>query len=166
MSLVTAEINSKVASVVDLIPIRFWSFPQEVLKVVLGTGLNVHRETSGGSRFVNNSLLVFYKWSKTRPSSHTSLFFLVTFTKACPTPIQNNMHSWWIEIKEIPKYKLYNNIGDLSKTAFWYHRNNTKRNPWVMLCSHCPINDSSGYLHITVYLAVMLQASWHTAEGK
>ena len=23
-----------------------------------------------------------------------------------------------------------------------------------MLCSHCPINDSSGYLHNTVYLAV------------
>ena len=35
-----------------------------------------------------------------------------------------------------------------------------------MLCSHYPINDSSGYLHVTVYLAVMLQASWHTTEGK
>ena len=34
-----------------------------------------------------------------------------------------------------------------------------------MLCSHSPINDSYGYLHIIVYLAVMLQASWHTAEG-
>ena len=34
-----------------------------------------------------------------------------------------------------------------------------------MLYSYCPINDSSGYLHNTVYLAVMLQASWHTAEG-
>ena len=34
-----------------------------------------------------------------------------------------------------------------------------------MLRSHFPINDSSGYLHTTVYLAVMLQASWHTAEG-
>ena len=33
-----------------------------------------------------------------------------------------------------------------------------------MLCSHCPINDSSGCLHIIVYLAVMLQASWHTAK--
>ena len=28
-----------------------------------------------------------------------------------------------------------------------------------------PINDSFRYLHITVYLAVMLQAPWHTAEG-
>ena len=34
-----------------------------------------------------------------------------------------------------------------------------------MLCSHCPINDSSDYLHNAVYLAVMLQESWHTAEG-
>ena len=37
-----------------------------------------------------------------------------------------------------------------------------KRIPSVMLCSHCPMNDSSGCLHITVYLAVMLQASWHS----
>ena len=33
-----------------------------------------------------------------------------------------------------------------------------------MLCSHCAINDSSGYLHTTIYLAVMLQVSWHNAE--
>ena len=30
------------------------------------------------------------------------------------------------------------------------------------LMTHCPSNDSS---QITVYLTVMLQASWHTAEG-
>ena len=84
--------------------------------------------------------------------------------KVCPMPIQNNIHCWWIEIKKSPKYKLNDNIGDLSKTTFWYHSNDTKRNPWVMLCSHCPINDSSGCLHIIVYLAVMLQASWHTAK--
>ena len=41
----------------------------------------------------------------------------------------------------------------------------TPRGTLGLLCSHCPINDSSGCLHITVYLAVMLQASWHTAEG-
>ena len=163
MSLFTAEANSKVTSVVNFIPSKVWSLPQEVSKVVLHTGLNVHRETSGGSRFVTNSLLVCYKCSKRIPSSYTSMVFLVTFTKACPIPIQNNIHSWVIEIKEIPKYKLH--IGDLSKTTFWYHNNDTKRNPWVMLCSHCPINDSSGYLHTTVYLAVMLQTSWHTAEG-
>ena len=80
-------------------------------------------------------------------------------------PIQNNMHCWWTEIKERPKYKIYDNIEDLSKTTFWYHSNDTKRNPWVMLCSHCQINDSSSCLHITVYLEVTLQAIWHTAEG-
>ena len=79
--------------------------------------------------------------------------------------IQNNMHCWWIEIKESPKYKLHENIWDLSKTTFLYHNNDTKRNRWVILCSHCPISHSFSCLHITVYLAVMLQASWHTAEG-
>ena len=34
-----------------------------------------------------------------------------------------------------------------------------------MLCSLFPTKDSSGYLHSTVYLAGMLQASWNTAEG-
>ena len=165
MPLFTAETNSKVTSVVNFIPSTFWSLPQEVSKVVLHTGLNMHRETSGGSRFVTNSLLVCYKCSKRRSSSYSSLVFLVTFTKVYPIPIQNNMHWWWIEIKKIPKYNFYDDIGDLSKTTFWYHRNDTKRKPWVMLCSHCPINDSSGYLHITAYLAVMLQASWHTGEG-
>ena len=40
-----------------------------------------------------------------------------------------------------------------------------ERSPLVMLRSHLPINDSFGCFRITVYLAVMLQASWHTAEG-
>ena len=40
-----------------------------------------------------------------------------------------------------------------------------ERNPLVMLRSHLPINDSSASLHITVYLAIMLQASRHTADG-
>ena len=34
-----------------------------------------------------------------------------------------------------------------------------------MLSSQYQINDSPGCLHIAVYRAVMLQASWHTAEG-
>ena len=84
--------------------------------------------------------------------------------------IQNNLYNRiettaWIVIEESPEDKFYDNIRDLSVRSFWYHSNDTKKNPWVMLCSHCPINDSSGYLHTTVYLAVMLQASWHTAEG-
>ena len=35
----------------------------------------------------------------------------------------------------------------------------TPREEPLCLCSHCPINDSSSYLHVTVYLAVMLQTS-------
>ena len=83
--------------------------------------------------------MVCYEWSKTRSTSCTNWIFPVTFTKACPVTIQNNIHWWWIEIKEIPKYKLYGNIVDFLKTTFWYHNNDTKRNPWVMLCSYCPI---------------------------
>ena len=45
------------------------------------------------------------------------------------------------------------------------HSNDTKRSPWVVLCSLFLINDSSGYLHTTVYLEGMLQDSWHSAEG-
>ena len=40
-----------------------------------------------------------------------------------------------------------------------------ERNPLIMMCSHCPINDSCVWLHIVVYLAVMLQTSWRTTEG-
>ena len=125
----------------------------------------IYRESSGGSRFVINSLSVCYKWSQTRYISCADLISLLTSINVCSIPIQNNMHCLWIEIKESSKYKLDDNIKDLSKTTFWYHSNDTKRNPWVMLCSHCLISDSSGCLHITVYLAVMLQASWHAAEG-
>ena len=45
----------------------------------------------------------------------------------------------------------------------WLH-SPVKRKPWVIVCSHYPINDSSGYLNNTVYLTVMLQASWYTAD--
>ena len=134
------------------------------MKLVLHTGLNVYRASSGGSQFVTNGLLVCYKGSQTGSTTYTHLIFSVTLIKVCSIPIQNIMHCWWIEIRGCPKYKLYDNIGDLSKTKFWYHSYDTKRNPWAMLCSYCPINDWYGYLHITVYLAVMLQASWHTAE--
>ena len=85
------------------------------------------------------SLLVWY--SHKQDLLHAPIWFSlsITFIKVCPIPIQNNMHCWWIEIKKSPKYKLNDNIGDLL-TTFWYHSNDTKRNPWVMLCSHCPIN--------------------------
>ena len=38
-------------------------------------------------------------------------------------------------IEESPEYKFYDNIRDLSVRSFWYHSNDTKRNPWVM-CVH------------------------------
>ena len=120
-------------------------FSNALLEVVLHAGLNIYRESSGGSQFVTHSLFVWYKWLQTRSTSCTNLIFpLSNLYQSVPIRIQNNMHSWWIEIKKSSKYKLNDKIGDLSKTTFWYHSNDTKRNPWVMLCSHCPINDSSG----------------------
>ena len=127
-----------------------WVHGLALVKLVLHTRLNLHWESSGGSRFVTQSLLVLYKWSQTRSTTCTNLIFLLNnFYQSVAIPIQNNMHCWWIEIKKSPKYKLNDNIGDLL-TTFWYHSNDIKRNPWVMLCSHCPVNDSSGWLHITV----------------
>ena len=103
---------------------------------------------------------MLYKWSQARSTSCINLIFpLNNFYQSVLIPIQNNMRCWWIEIKKGPKYKLNDNIGEFLKAIFWYHSNYTRRNPWVMLCSHCPINDSSDCLHITLYLAVMLQAS-------
>ena len=141
---------------------KFW-----VSKVVMHTGLNVYKENSGDSRFITNSLLVSYKWSQTRFTSCTNFIFFVTFIKLCPIHIQKNISCGWIEIKESPKYPNTNfNTGDLPETTFSFHSNDFKRNPWVTLCLHCPINDSCSNLYMTIYFAVMLQASWHTAEGE
>ena len=79
--------------------------------------------------------------------------------------ILKNTYYQWIEIEKYREYKFYDNMEDLSIRYFWYYRNDTKISPCVMLCSLFPIKDSSGYLHTTVYLTGMLQASWHTAEG-
>ena len=35
-----------------------------------------------------------------------------------------------------------------------------------MLCSYCPMNDSSGYLRNTVYIAVTLEAYWQLCEKR
>ena len=71
------------------------------------------------------------------------------YQRVCPVPIQNNIHCWWIEIKKRPKYKLHDKIGDLLKTTFWYHNNDTKRNGWFIFWSHWPINDLSSCLLFT-----------------
>ena len=102
--------------------------------------------------------MVLYKWSQTRSTSCTNLIFpLNNFYESVPIQIQNNMHCWWIEIKKSPKFKLKDNIGDLSKTTFWYHRNDTKRNPWVMLCSHCPITCD---ILVRILMRVLQRAGW------
>ena len=71
--LFTDERNSKITSVVNFIPSKFGSLPQGVFKVVLHTGLNVYRESSGGSWFVTQSLGVIQ--SQTRSPSCTNLIF-------------------------------------------------------------------------------------------
>ena len=44
----------------------------------------------------------------------------------------------WIKTEESPQYKFYYDTGDLSIRSCWHHSSDTNRNPWVMLCSHCP----------------------------
>ena len=66
MPLFTDERNNQITPVVNFIPSKFGSLPQRVLKVVLHTGLNVYKESSGGTRFVTHSLLVLYKRPQTR----------------------------------------------------------------------------------------------------
>ena len=96
-------------------------------------------KSSVDSQFENNTVMVRYKQDHKVTNKiyfmHQFNFLCKFYQSMCPIPIQNNMHWRWIEIKEIPKYKLYGNIGDLSKTTFWYHRNDAKRNAWVM-CAH------------------------------
>ena len=164
VSLSTSERSSKVTPVVSFILSKFWSLPRIVSKLVLHTGLNAYRESSGDSPFVTNFLLVFYKWSQTRSISCTNLIFHVTFIKVCAQyPFKTTRND-----DELRYRKALNTnfmiIGNLTKRNFWYRSYDTKKNLWVMLCWHYPINDSSGYFHITVYLAVMLQASWNTAK--
>ena len=147
-----------------------WTSFQVNLEVVLHAGLNVYRENSGCSWLITLNLLMWYKWSKTRSTSCSNLIFpLCKFyqrmLKRNSKKRKKNMHCLWIQIKKSPRYKSNYNIEELSKAIFLYHRNDTKKNFWVMLCSHCPINDSSGCLHVTVYLEVMLQGPWRTAEG-
>ena len=140
VSLSTAERSSKVTPVVNFILSKFWSLPRIVSKLVLHTG------------------------SQTRSISCTNLIFHVTFIKVCAQyPFKTTRND-----DELRYRKALNTnfmiIGNLTKTNSWYRSYDTKKNLWVMLCWHYPINDSSGYFHITVYLAVMLQASWNTAK--
>ena len=69
----TDERNSKITSVVNVIPSKFGSLPQGHLKVVLHTGLNVYRGNSGGSWFVTQSLGVIL--SQTRSTLCTNSDF-------------------------------------------------------------------------------------------
>ena len=49
--------------------------------------------------------------------------------------------------------------------SFCYYTTKNKRNVRVMLLSYCPINDSYDPIDTFVYLPVMLQSYWSTAEG-
>ena len=100
------------------------------------------------------------------PSPVQYLFYVFYIKRKLYVISQNGAASnCWTNKRSRLEPWFYINIGNLSIRSLWYHSNDTKRNPWVMLYSHCPINDSSGYLHNIVYLAVMLQAFWHTVEG-
>ena len=147
ISLSTAYRNSKVAPVV--IPIKFWSLPQRVSKIAMHNASNAYRGSSRDCKFVTNLLLVFLKWSQRRSISCTNLIFPVTYIKVGVQYVFKTT----CNDGELWKRKALNAnfiIGKLTKASFWYQGNDNKRNPSVMLCSHCPINDSSGYCHNTI----------------
>ena len=73
------------------------------------------------------------------------------------------MHFLWMQKSR--QCTFYDNTESLSVTFYWYHSNSTKRHPWIMYCSHCPNNGTSGCLHTTANLTFRLQASCHTTEG-
>ena len=130
----------------------------------LCTGLNIFRSISVCYKISQCAKMVIYKicFSTNLISSSVSI-------KAWLKVIENNINclikTTQIGIQKDRQYKFYNNFGDLSIRSFWYQNSDTKRNTGVMLCSHCPFNGSSGYLHNTIYLAVMLKDAWHTVEG-
>ena len=70
-------------SVVNFIPSKFESFPQAFWKVALHTRLDLYRESSGDSWFITDNLLVYYKWSETKPISCTNSIFPLNFIRVC-----------------------------------------------------------------------------------
>ena len=78
--------------------------------------------------------------------------------------VQNNMPM--DEDKWNISFKFYeNNNKDLPIKSFSNHSNKTKMNLWITFFSYCPMNYSYDSSNTTVYLRIMLHASWHTAEG-
>ena len=145
-------------------------FTSRCLKVYLQTSLNVYIVSWDGFWFLTKRFSVCKSWSYAISISGTNLIFSLTFINVWLMLIQNDIYCWmktttWIDIEEFRQNKFYNNIGDFSIRSFWYYRNDSKRNPWDMLCWQCSINDSFGYLLKTVYAEVMLKASWRSAEG-
>ena len=144
-----------------------------VWEVVLHTGLNAEREREKererererekerererererARRFSVYHKMFFgsLKWSHTKSISIISLIFLFLLIKAWVILIQNNKYYRWMEIEESPEYKFYDNIGNLSIRSFRYRNNDTKTNPWVMLYSHCAVNNALHYLNTTGY---------------
>ena len=59
---------------------------------------------------------------------------------------------FWTQKSSRLQSSFYNNIGNLSIRSLCYHSNDTKRNPQIMLCSHCPINNSIYTIPFTLHL--------------
>ena len=124
--------------------------------------------------------LVYYKTFLGVLKVVSNMIFHLTFINVWLIIIQKNKHCQWIKTEESHEYNFFDNIENLSIRSLWYHDKWHQEDPWItcvhfppcernpslMLCSHSPINDSSSCLHVTVYLTVMLQASWYTVRVK
>ena len=64
-------------------------------------------------------------------------------SRAFLNPLSTNPTKWLNTFKQFVGEKHVRDIKN-TKNPSRYHSNDTKRNPWVALLSHCPSNDSSG----------------------
>ena len=65
--------------------------------------------------------------------------FRVNFIKVWVKLIQNNTHCQWIKIEESPENKFLIILKICHSDSFDALANDTKRNPWVMLCSYAQL---------------------------
>ena len=117
-SLFTDERSRKVKSLVDSVPNRFLKFALRCWKEQLHTSLNVLKRF-----WVCHKVSQCAKFGYIEDLFRAPIrFSLPAFIKAWLMLIQNNSNCWiettQIEIVEIPQYKFYNNIGDLSVRSF------------------------------------------------
>ena len=78
---------------------------------------------------------------------HAPIYSTCNFYQSkCLIPSQNPMHCWWIKIKENPKCKLYDNVGNWEKQQAFDIITMTPRGTLGLCCVHI--------VHLVTYPAI------------